>query len=163
MKYKLLLVTGIAVIGAWVVSARENDSAEAQVVAASVASADWLTDFRAGQERARAENKLLLVDFTGSDWCPPCMMLEKQVFSQSEFANYAARNLVLVKIDFPRRKPLPPAQQAANDELARQFGIRGFPTILVMGPDGKTKGQLGYIFGGPAKFISKLEQLGGKS
>jgi len=163
MKNKLMLIVGIVAIGGLVAYAGRDVSSETPIAATSAAKTEWLTDFRAAQERARAENKPLLVDFTGSDWCPPCMLLEKQVFSQSEFADYAARNLVVVKIDFPRRKPLPQEQQAANNELAQRFGIQGFPTILVMSPDGKVKGQLGYMFGGPGKFIAKLEEIALKS
>lgn len=90
-------------------------------------------------------------------------MLKKQVFSQPEFADYAANKVVLVKIDFPRRKPLPQAEQAANDALARQYNVRSFPTILVMDPDGSVKGQLGYVFGGPAKFGAKVDEILNKS
>lgn len=163
MKNKLLLIVGMVAVGGLVAYARRDVSPATPIAAASAAKTEWLTDFRAAQERARAENKPLLVDFTGSDWCPPCIMLEKQVFSQNEFAEYAPRNLVVVKIDFPRRKPLPLEQQSANNELAERFGIQGFPTILVMSRDGKVKGQLGYMFGSPATFIAKLEEIVRKS
>lgn len=166
MKNKLLLGIGIVTAGVLVAIARqENPPAPVSATAAAVAvpEANWLTDFEAAKATARTENKPLLVDFTGSDWCPPCMMLEKQVFSQPEFATYAARKLVLVRVDFPRRKPLPAAQQAANDQLAQRYGIRGFPTILVMNADGSVKGQLGYAFSGAAGYVEKIEDLLTKS
>ena len=102
---------------------------------AAIARLDWLTDFDAAQARARSENKPLLIDFTGSDWCPPCIRLRKQVFSKLEFADYAAKNLVLLEVDFPKRKTLPPTQQAANDTVARKFGVEGFPTLILLSPE----------------------------
>lgn len=159
MKNKLLVVLGVAALGVLVAYARRDTPNPTSPAALSGKQVEWFTDFRAAQERARAENKPLLVDFTGSDWCPPCMLLEKQVFYQSRFADYAGRNLVVVKIDFPRRKPLPPEQQAANNELARRFSIQGFPTILILSPEGKVLGQLGYVFGGPDKFIARIEEI----
>ena len=125
----------------------------------AVAQLDWLTDFEAAKARARSENKLLFIDFTGSDWCPPCLRLQKEVFAQPEFADYAAKNLVLLEVDFPRRKEQSAGQKAANEMLAEQFRIEGFPTILVLDGSGKILGQLGYMPGGPKPFIAELEKL----
>lgn len=119
----------------------------------------WLTDFDAARTQARTENKMLLINFTGSDWCPPCLMLHREVFSQPEFAEYAARHLVLLEVDFPRTKELTGAQKAANEKLAERFGIYGFPTIIVLDPSGKKVGELGYMRGGPKAFIAALEKL----
>jgi thioredoxin-related protein len=112
---------------------------------AAAESAQWLTDFEAAKAKAHAENKLLLMKFTGSDWCPPCMMLEKQVFSKPEFAEYAAKHLVLLELDFPRRKELPAEQRAANTKLAQEYGIEGFPTVIVLDANAKPLGQFGYV------------------
>lgn len=164
MKTKILVIAGIVAAGVLVAIARqESVSIPGDAAPAVAAPAVWLNDFKTAQDKAQAENKPMLVDFTGSDWCPPCIMLEKQVFSQPEFADYAAGKVVLVKIDFPRRKPLPQAEQAANEALAQRYGIRGFPTILVMNPDGSVKGQLGFQFGGPAKFAAKVDEILKKS
>ena len=86
-------------------------------------------------------------------------MLEKQVFAQPEFAEYAAKNLVLLKVDFPRIKMQSDEEKAANAKLAEQYGIEGFPTIVVLDPSGKTLGELGYMPGGPQAFIAALEKL----
>ncbi len=157
MKIKILFLVGLAVLGILLVFLRRvPDAGQTQAT-----QAGWLTDFSAAQERARAESKPLVLAFTGSDWCPPCMLLEKQVFSKNEFADYAARHLVLLQVDFPRRKKLPAAQQSANDALARRFAIQGFPTVLILGSDGKLKGQVETsLFGSPQKFFTNLEQLG---
>lgn len=125
----------------------------------AVAQLDWLTDFEVAKAKARSEDKLLFIDFTGSDWCPPCIMLKKEVFSQPEFADYAAQNLVLLEVDFPRRKEQSAEQKAANQMLAQQFGIEGFPTIVVLDGSGKIRGQLSYMPGGPKAFIAELEKL----
>lgn len=119
----------------------------------------WLTDLEKAQTQARAKNKMLLINFTGSDWCPPCIMLHRQVFSQPEFADYAAKNLVLLEVDFPRTKEQSAEQKAANQKLAESFGIYGFPTLIVLNAAGKKIGELGYMRGGPKAFIAELEKL----
>jgi thioredoxin-related protein len=149
------LVTGMW----WVACGRKKDASRAD--APSEAKTTWLTNFETAQERARSEKKLLLIEFTGSDWCPPCIMLERQVFTQPEFKAYAAQHLVLLEVDFPRRKELSDEQKAANDKLAERYAIYGFPTVLVLDSNGKTLGQLGYMRGGPKAFIAALEKLPG--
>ena len=139
--------------------AKEAPKAEAP----PAAEATWLTDFETAQARARSEKKLLLIEFTGSDWCPPCIMLGRQVFSQPEFKEYAAQHLVLLEVDFPRTKELSAEQRAANEKLAEQFGIDGFPTVIILAPDGRKIGELGYMPGGPKPFIAAVEELRAKS
>jgi thioredoxin-related protein len=119
----------------------------------------WKTDLKAAQDLARSQNKYVLMDFTGSDWCPYCMMLQQQVFSTPEFKAYAAKHLVLMKVDFPKTTQLPAEQQAANDALAEQYNIEAFPTIVVLAPDGTVAGELGYEPDGPAAFLDSLRQL----
>ena len=126
------------------------------------ANATWLTNFETAQAHARSENKLLLIEFTGSDWCPPCIMLERQVFSQPEFKDYAAQHLVLLEVDFPRMKELSAEQKAANEKLAERFGIYGFPTVIILDSSGKKLGELGYMPGGPEAFIAAVEELRAK-
>lgn len=134
-------------------------SAPPKAEASSAAEAAWLANFETAQARARSEKKLLLIEFTGSDWCPPCIMLERQVFSQPEFKEYAAQHLVLLEVDFPRMKELSDEQKAANEKLAERFGIYGFPSVVVLDSNGKILGQLGYMPGGPKDFIAALEKL----
>ena len=122
----------------------------------------WLTNYAAAQAQARAENKMLLINFTGSDWCPPCIMLHRQILSQPEFADYAASHLVLLEVDFPHAKAQSDAQKAANENLANQYGIYAFPTVIVLDSSGKKIGELGYMGGGPEAFIAALEKLRSK-
>jgi protein disulfide-isomerase len=124
-------------------------------------AAAWLTDFAAAQAQAKAENKLVLINFTGSDWCGWCIRLKKEVFAKPEFDAYAAENLVLLEIDFPRKKPLSAAQRKANQKLAEQYNVEGYPTIIVLSPEGKVAGKLGYRPGGTRAFLGELQKLPG--
>ena len=123
------------------------------------AEAGWLTDYDNALKQAAAEKKPVVINFTGSDWCGWCIRLDKEVFSQQEFVNYAKDNVVLVKLDFPRKKPLSEAEKKKNEALAQKFGVRGFPTIVVLDPKGKQLGELGYQKGGVAKWIESLEKV----
>jgi len=122
-------------------------------------SAEWFTDAQAAQEKAKRENKFVLLDFTGSDWCGWCMKLKSEVFDQPEFGDFAQANLVLVEVDFPRQKQLDAAQKQANDQLARTFHIRGYPTIILLDPDGRPVAETGYMPGGPRAFDANLEKV----
>lgn len=120
---------------------------------------DWTTDYGAALQQAKAENKLVFINFTGSDWCPYCFSLRDEVFVTQDFERYAKRNLVLLEIDFPRRKELPKEQKARNKELASMYRVRGFPTIVVLSPEGKQVGALGYQPGGPRPFLAELNRM----
>ena len=123
------------------------------------AELNWGTDLPKALAQAKAEKKMVLMDFTGSDWCGWCIKLNKEVFSQPEFADYAKKNLVLVEVDFPRAKKLSNEQKAANDALQEKYKIKGYPTIIVLNGDGKQVGELGYMKGGPAVFTAELDKL----
>ncbi|WP_269524474.1 thioredoxin family protein [Coraliomargarita parva] len=122
-------------------------------------SVEWMTDFKSAQAKAQSEGKPLLLDFTGSDWCGWCIRLKKEVFSQPEFAEYAESALVLVELDFPRSKPLSDAEKEQNEALAKKYGIRGYPTIILLSPEGKLVGRTGYQPGGAEKYVSHLKEL----
>ncbi|MDB6124038.1 MAG: trxA [Pedosphaera sp.] len=121
--------------------------------------AEWLTDLPKAKDQAKAENKLVLMDFTGSDWCGWCIKLDKEVFSTPEFAEYAKKNLVLVEVDFPNKKPQSAELKKANEALQEKYKIEGYPTVIVLNSEGKKVGELGYGDGGPKAFIAKLEKL----
>lgn len=123
------------------------------------AEATWLTDYDQALKQAAAENKPVVINFTGSDWCGWCIRLDKEVFSQAEFVDYANQNLVLLKLDFPREKELPAAEKEQNARLAKQYQIRGYPTILVLDSQAKQIGKLGYQKGGPSNWIAALEKI----
>lgn len=125
----------------------------------SAVASDWSSDYSKSMEQAKAEKKLMLLDFTGSDWCGWCIKLDKEVFSKPAFKDYAKKNLVLVEVDFPRNKHLAKKVKDQNDKLAAEHGIQGYPTIVVLNSDGKKIGELGYMEGGPDAFIAALEKL----
>lgn len=116
-----------------------------------------MTDFAAAKEKAAKENKALLVEFTGSDWCPPCISLNKEVFSKDEFLKAAQKDFVLVSLDFPKRKKLSPELVKQNETLAKKYGVQGFPTILFMNAKGKVFKQAGYQPGGVKPYLNLLE------
>ena len=123
----------------------------------TAAELNWLTDLSAAQAQAKKEKKMLMLDFTGSDWCSWCTKLKKEVFDTKEFADYAKENLVLVEVDFPRKKKLDAAQQKANEALMEKYKVKGFPTLVVLNADGQQVGELGYE-SSPKPFIAKLQQ-----
>src|SRR4051812_3896083 len=104
---------------------------------AFAAEDEWLTDLAKAQTKAKAEKKMVFMDFTGSDWCPPCKALKKNVLSSPDFLNYAKKNLVLVEVDFPRSKPQPEELKKANQALQEKFKIEGYPTVIVLDAEGK--------------------------
>jgi thioredoxin-related protein len=125
----------------------------------SAAQLDWMTDLPRAQAKAKEEKKMVMLDFTGSDWCGWCIKLNREVFSQPEFAAYAKKNLVLVEVDFPRKKQQSAEQKKANLALQKKYNIDGYPTVVVLNSEGKKIGELGYMPGGPNVFIAQLEKV----
>jgi len=102
--------------------------------AIATAGSGWKTDIEAGIAAAKKENKAVLVEFTGSDWCPPCIMMHKKVFSKSEFVKKASEKFVLVVIDIPNKdKEL----KAKNKKVMAKYSVRGVPTVILMDSEGK--------------------------
>lgn len=124
---------------------------------ASAAKDGWTDNLEAAKAQAKKENKKILLDFTGSDWCGWCKKLDAEVFSKQEFKDYAAKHLVLVEVDFPRGFQLPAATKKQNEELQAKYRISGYPSIIVTSPSGKTVAQSGYVEGGPKAFIKSIE------
>ena len=142
---KKILITLLAVAALWQVNAAE---------------AAWLTDLPQAQAEAKAENKIVLMDFTGSDWCPWCIKFKKEVLDTPQFQEYAAKNVVLVEVDYPRKKVQSDDLKKANAALKDQYKVDGFPTLVVLDKSGKEIGrQIGYEDGGPTAFIAKLEKF----
>ena len=126
--------------------------------AAPPMSALWRNDFPGAMKQAQSEHKLVLLDFTGSDWCPSCIKFQQDVLATGKFAAYANPRLELVKVDFPRHTPLSAEQLRVNDALAKKFLVDAFPTYILLSAEGKELGrQVGYLPGGPEAFINELE------
>ena len=118
---------------------------------------NWENNLEQAIAQAKKENKAVLVNFTGSDWCIWCKRLSSEVFQQKEFKEYADKNLVLVMLDFPRDKQQTPETQNYNRNLAQKYGIQGFPTILIFDSQGKMVAQTGYQPGGPEKYVQHIK------
>ncbi len=104
----------------------------------------WITDAASARRLAAAEHRPVLILFTGSDWCTWCQKLDQEVFSTPHFKSWAAAKVVLLYVDFPRKKPLDAKQAGANQALQQQYGVRGFPTVLFTDADGRQLGEFGY-------------------
>ena len=129
---------------------------------AALSAAGWDDDYEKAVAKAKTEKKMVLLDFTGSDWCGWCIKLDKEVFSKKEFKDYAKDNLVLVEVDFPQGKNQSKKLKEQNEKLQQEHAVRGYPTIIVLNAEGKKVGQLGYMEGGPKAFVAKLDELKGK-
>jgi protein disulfide-isomerase len=124
----------------------------------------WVTDLPKAQAQAKSENKLVYIDFNGSDWCAPCKQLRGVLSSSKAFAGYAKTNLVLVDIDFPQRKEQSEQLKSANEALSKKYNIEGFPTVIVLNGDGKElKREVGFDGQSADELIAELEKLKKKS
>ena len=133
----------------------------AATVSLSLAGSEgWLTDWEAAKAKAKAEKKPILIDLTGSDWCGWCIKLDKEVFSQKAFKEYAEKNLILMQADFPRRKELPEALKKQNETLKDKYLEEGYPTVLLLDASGKKlTNDIGYREGGSEAYVVHLKDL----
>jgi thioredoxin-related protein len=131
------------------------------VTSVAASAADWQTDLVKALEKAKAENKYVLLDFTGSDWCGPCIEFNNRALSRPEFLTYADKHLVLVEVDFPKRKKQSVELVKQNERLYREYGIdeKGYPTIVLLDPAGKTKAEFsGYSGENAGDVIAWIEE-----
>lgn len=120
----------------------------------------WMHDFEAAKKKAAAENKDLLVDFTGSDWCGWCIKLNEEVFQHDPFKKGIAENYILVELDYPRDKSkMDEATIAQNEKLQASYAIKGFPSILLMDAQGRPYAKTGYQKGGPEAYLKHLSEI----
>lgn len=121
----------------------------------------WMEDSQTALAQAKKENKAVLYDFTGSDWCPPCMALKKEVFASPTFKEFASKNLVLVTVDFPQRRSLPPEQLKRNMALNDKYGVDGqFPTVILTNAEGRLLGGIrGYPQVTASEYVAALQRI----
>ena len=123
----------------------------------------WTMDYDKALVKAKKEDKPIFLQFTGSDWCPWCKLMARNVFSKKVWDNYAKNEMYLVYLDFPRKNPnlVPKKYRARNQQLAQQYGIRGFPTYIILDSNGTT--ELGRLSAGQNKtaysFIKEVKRL----
>ena len=145
-----------------VVSVRAPEKTPAAPVAAppSDGPAAWETDAGAAMDQAKARNCRVLILFTGSDWCPWCKKMDAEVYSRPEFASFSRRELVLLKLDFPRHTAQADALRRQNADLRERYGVNGFPTAVLVDATGRVVTKIeGYRQGGPAHFIEMLRSV----
>jgi thioredoxin-related protein len=126
---------------------------------ASTSNLNWTTNLEQAIELAKKENKAVLVNFTGSDWCKWCFKLRDEVFVQNDFKKYAEENLVLVVIDFPRSKTQSNETKMYNQTIAQQFGVQGFPTIILFNKEGVPVAKTGYQPGGATNYVDHIKSF----
>ena len=146
----LVVILGI---GGWLWWTREPSDQ------GGVVRAGWMDDHQAAVATARQTKRPILINFTGSDWCPRCLRLRNEVFDTGIFAAWAKDHVVLLECDFPRRTRLPAEVAQQNDHLAERFQIDGFPTVVVISADGVELARSGYQRGGARRWIADLENL----
>lgn len=120
---------------------------------------NWTEDLEQAKIEAKDSNKYIFVSFSGSDWCHWCIQLDKEVFSSKQFQDYAEEELVMVLVDFPKRKKQSPEQKMKNDKLSRQYRVRGFPSIALLNPQGELVSMTGYRRGGADAYIDHVKFL----
>jgi len=137
----------------------EEDESQ-RTPAAHASELSWGTDLPTVMKQAQSEKKTVLVDFTGSDWCGWCIKFDQDVLSTAQFAAYAQKKLLLVKLDYPRYKKQETALKQANAFQSEQFHVNSFPTLVLLDRFGNELGrQVGYLAGGPDAFIAQLERF----
>lgn len=127
------------------------------------AAPSWLGNFNKATSEAAKDHKLILINFSGSDWCGPCIRLTKEIFESQTFEDYASTNLVLVRADFPRQKKnqLAADQEKQNEKLADKYNPNGtFPLTLLVNENGKIlKEWDGFPNESPEKFVSEINSI----
>lgn len=133
------------------------------LLASSIVSAKseavWLDSFAQAQKQAHEDGKIILANFTGSDWCQFCIKAEDEFFATAAFSKYAKENLVLLKVDFPRMKMLSKETVSQNESLLERYNIKGFPTHLFLSADGAVIGRTGYVQGGVDAWLKSARDI----
>ncbi len=129
------------------------------VVGSAGAASDnlWQTDFAAAKAQAVKEKKLLLLDFTGSDWCGWCTKLKQEVFNRELFQKEVIKDFVLVELDFPQKSQLEEKLAQQNKALSKKYDIAGFPSIVLLDAEGVEFARTGYQSGGPQVYLDSLK------
>ncbi len=126
----------------------------------SLQAQEWQTDFNTAKEIASEEDRPIVLVFQGSDWCAPCIKLDREIWSTDEFKNYSKEHFVMLQADFPRKKSnaLADSQQQKNNQLAEKYNKQGyFPFVVVLDKEGNVLGEAGYEKTTPSAYIEKLK------
>lgn len=133
--------------------------ASVALFAATSTPVGFIDDYDLALERAKAEKKLIVADFSGSDWCFWCKRLDKEVFQQEDFISVATNKYVLLMIDSPNDKTvLSEKAKTENPKLVKKYKIQGYPTVLLLDGEGKIQAETGFVGGGPTNYLHHLEE-----
>tara|TARA_R110002124_G_scaffold131910_2_gene294382 strand:- start:14037 stop:14477 length:441 start_codon:yes stop_codon:yes gene_type:complete len=130
----------------------------------AVTAQEWQTNFDTAKEIAISQDRPIILVFQGSDWCAPCIKLDREVFSTDTFKTFAKEHYVMLKADFPKRKKnaLSEEQQKLNNGLAEKYNKRGiFPLVVVLDKNGTVLGETGYFKASPSQYIAHIEEIKG--
>lgn len=122
----------------------------------------WEYGWKEASKKAAENNQNIILVFSGSDWCAPCIKLEKNIWESEEFQQYAKDHWVMLRADFPRKKgnKLPEAQVAENARLAEKYNQNGFfPYVVVLNAKGEVKGTTGFKNTTPKDYIALLKDI----
>ena len=125
-------------------------------------SQEWQTNFEEAKKIATEQDKSVVIVFSGSDWCAPCIKLDKNIWQSEAFKKEASAEWVLVKANFPRKKAneLPKEQTEHNRKLAEKYNIEGsFPLVVVLDKNGKVLGKMGFKNVSPEEYIKMIHAL----
>lgn len=128
----------------------------------NASSQNWLTDLNEAKQIASQNNQKIILVFQGSDWCAPCIKLDREIWSTDEFKDYADDNYVMLQADFPRKKKnaLPEVQQKNNNKLAESYNKHGyFPFVVILDSSGNVLGEMGYLKISPEDYIAKINSF----
>ncbi|MEH6765455.1 MAG: thioredoxin family protein [Aequorivita antarctica] len=132
------------------------------VFSITVSAQEWQNDFETAKQISSEENRPIILVFQGSDWCAPCIKLDREIWSTDEFKAYAKEHFVMLQADFPRKKinALPDVQQQKNNQLAEKYNKQGyFPFVVVIDKEGNVLGEAGYEKTSPTAYIEKLKSF----
>ncbi|MEX0321216.1 MAG: thioredoxin family protein [Puniceicoccaceae bacterium] len=118
----------------------------------------WTSDYEEATATAETEDRLVLLMFTGSDWCVWCKRVHQEILDTPVFMEWAKENLVLVYVDFPRKDYRTAKVKEQNDSLDKQYDVSGYPTMVLTDPAGEELKRLSYMQGGPKTFIRAIQR-----
>ncbi len=126
------------------------------------AQESWGQDFVAAQVKAQQEGKKMMLIFSGSDWCLPCIKLKKEILTTTTFENFASDKLVIINADFPKKKKNKEKQsllvQGQNVNLAKKYNPEGYyPRVLILDTHGEVKADMGYEPVTPEQYVKLIE------
>jgi thiol:disulfide interchange protein len=127
--------------------------------ASKPAAVQWLTSYAEAAQQAAASGRPILTNFTGTDWCKWCKTLKDEVFDTQEFADWSAKNVILLELDYPKDKQQDEATKKQNQELLKKYKVKTFPAVVFLKADGTSVGQTGYIKGGPTAWTAKAQEI----